>query len=50
MLLCNKQDGKYEQTAKQTTGRQGALEMALMLPWYLFFFVGTYDWGYYAHP
>lgn len=26
-----------------------ALEMALMLPWYLFFFVGTYDWGYYAH-
>jgi hypothetical protein len=23
--------------------------MALMLPWYLFFFVGTYDWGYYAH-
>jgi Flp pilus assembly protein TadG len=26
-----------------------ALEMALMLPWYLFFFVGAYDWGYYAH-
>ena len=25
------------------------VEMALMLPWYLFFFVGTYDWGYYAH-
>jgi hypothetical protein len=23
--------------------------MALMLPWYLFFFVGTYDWGFYAH-
>ena len=22
MLLCNKQDGNYEQTAKQTTGRQ----------------------------
>jgi len=26
-----------------------ALEMALMLPWYLFLFIGTYDWGYYAH-
>jgi Flp pilus assembly protein TadG len=26
-----------------------ALEMALMLPWYLFLFVGTFDWGYYAH-
>src|SRR5580658_9334358 len=26
-----------------------ALEMALMLPWYLFLFVGTYDWGFYAH-
>lgn len=26
-----------------------ALEMALMLPWYLFLFVGVYDWGYYAH-
>jgi hypothetical protein len=24
------------------------VEMALMLPWYLFFFVGTYDWGFYA--
>jgi Flp pilus assembly protein TadG len=26
-----------------------ALEMALMLPWYLFLFVGTFDWGCYAH-
>jgi Flp pilus assembly protein TadG len=26
-----------------------ALEMALFLPWYLFLFVGTFDWGYYAH-
>ena len=25
------------------------MEMALMLPWYLFLFVGTFDWGYYAH-
>lgn len=32
-------------------GQRGgsALEMALMLPWYLFLFVGTFDWGYYAH-
>lgn len=20
-----------------------------MLPWYLFFFIGAYDWGFYAH-
>jgi Flp pilus assembly protein TadG len=26
-----------------------ALEMALMLPWYMFLFVGTFDWGFYAH-
>jgi Flp pilus assembly protein TadG len=33
-------------------GRQrggSIVEMALMLPWYVFFFVGTYDWGFYAH-
>lgn len=23
--------------------------MALMLPWYIFLFVGAFDWGYYAH-
>jgi Flp pilus assembly protein TadG len=26
-----------------------ALEVALMLPWYIFLFIGTFDWGYYAH-
>lgn len=26
-----------------------ALELALMLPWYLFLFIGTFDWGFYAH-
>jgi Flp pilus assembly protein TadG len=26
-----------------------ALEMALMLPWLAFLFVGAFDWGYYAH-
>src|SRR5580704_15106767 len=26
-----------------------ALEMALLLPWYFFLFVGTFDWGLYAH-
>jgi Flp pilus assembly protein TadG len=26
-----------------------ALEMALLLPWYMFLFVGAFDWGYYAH-
>ena len=23
--------------------------MALFLPWYIFLFIGTFDWGYYAH-
>src|SRR5262245_1258915 len=26
-----------------------ALEMALFRPWYVFLFVGAYDWGFYAH-
>jgi Flp pilus assembly protein TadG len=37
-------------TTRRKKQRGGsALEMALMLPWYIFLFVGTYDWGYYAH-
>jgi Flp pilus assembly protein TadG len=37
--------------SKRRSSQRGgsALEMALMLPWYLFLFVGTYDWGFYAH-
>jgi len=23
--------------------------MALLMPWYIFLFVGAFDWGYYAH-
>ena len=26
-----------------------ALEMAFFMPWYIFLFVGAYDWGFYAH-
>ncbi len=26
-----------------------ALGMALLLPWYVFLFVGAFDWGFYAH-
>jgi Flp pilus assembly protein TadG len=26
-----------------------ALEMALLLPWYAFLFVGVFDWGFYSH-
>ena len=25
------------------------IEMALIMPWYIFLFVGALDWGYYAH-
>lgn len=35
------------------TGREGrrggsALEVALFLPWFVFLFIGVYDWGFYA--
>ena len=26
-----------------------ALEMSFFMPWYIFLFVGAYDWGFYAH-
>ena len=26
-----------------------ALELALFLPWFIFLYVGAFDWGYYAH-
>src|SRR5579883_982977 len=35
---------------RRTKCRGGsALEMAMLLPWYLFLFIGAFDWGYYAH-
>lgn len=38
----------------QTKGarrRRGSavIEMALVVPWYIFLFVGALDWGYYSH-
>jgi Flp pilus assembly protein TadG len=33
--------------ARQRGG--SALELALLLPWYIFLFVGAFDWGFYAH-
>ena len=37
-------------TSRRRRQRGGsALEMALMMPWYIFLFVGAFDWGYYAH-
>ncbi len=36
--------------SKRNRRRGGsALEFALVLPWYIFLFVGVFDWGYYAH-
>src|SRR5215471_19236326 len=26
-----------------------ALELSLLLPWFVFLFVGAFDWGFYAH-
>lgn len=38
------------QQCRRTRCRGGsALEMALLLPWLIFLFVGAFDWGYYAH-
>ncbi|HWD00236.1 MAG TPA: TadE/TadG family type IV pilus assembly protein [Candidatus Sulfopaludibacter sp.] len=37
-------------TAKRRRCRGGsALESAFLLPWLIFLYVGTFDWGYYAH-
>jgi Flp pilus assembly protein TadG len=35
----------------KTNARRGgsALEMALLMPIYIFLFVGAFDWGFYAH-
>ena len=39
-----------KQTTPHSRLRGGsALEMALLMPWYIFLFVGAYDWGFYAH-
>lgn len=36
--------------SRKTRCRGGsALEMALLLPWFVFLYVGAFDWGYYAH-
>src|SRR5690349_11456541 len=35
---------------RRTSCRGGsALEMAFFLPWYIFLFIGAFDWGFYAH-
>jgi Flp pilus assembly protein TadG len=37
-------------TSRRSRCRGGSgLEMALMMPWLVFLFVGAFDWGYYAH-
>src|SRR3954447_14324338 len=36
--------------ARRNRRRGGtALEMALFMPWFVFLFVGAFDWGFYAH-
>ena len=37
-------------TTRRRRCRGGAaFEMALLLPWYVFLFIGAFDWGYYSH-
>jgi Flp pilus assembly protein TadG len=48
MSKCNA--GPSLPTDPRNRRRGGSvLEMALFLPWYVFLFVGTYDWGFFAH-
>ncbi len=35
--------------ARKRRRGSSALEMALLLPWYAFLFVGAFDWGFYSH-
>ena len=38
------------QAFRRTARRGGsAVEFALVAPWYIFLFVGVFDWGYYSH-
>ncbi|HUP02679.1 MAG TPA: TadE family protein [Bryobacteraceae bacterium] len=30
-------------------GGQSAVEFALLAPWYIFLFIGAFDWGFFAH-
>ena len=41
----------YPERARRDRRRRGGsvLEMAMLMPWYVFLFVGAFDWGYYAH-
>jgi hypothetical protein len=44
-------DGLSRKSASKTSGTAGgsALEFALLMPWYVFLFVGAFDWGFLAH-
>jgi len=43
--------GRNTLASRSRKRRRGgsALEMALLMPWYVFLFVGAYDWGFYNH-
>jgi Flp pilus assembly protein TadG len=34
---------------RRTTRGQSLIEVTLLLPWFLFLFVGVFDWGFYSH-
>jgi Flp pilus assembly protein TadG len=36
---------------RRNRSKQGGsiLEMTLLMPWFIFLFVGAFDWGFYAH-
>ena len=36
-------------TVRKNRRGGSALELAFFLPWYIFLFIGAFDWGFYAH-
>src|ERR1700704_5922445 len=43
-------DSAAQRTPRRSRRSGGSIiEMTLLVPWYVFLFVGVFDWGYYAH-
>jgi Flp pilus assembly protein TadG len=48
--MMNKNQPLIHRSCRHRQRRGGsALEMALLMPWYVFLFVGAFDWGFFAH-
>lgn len=41
-------DSDAQQAPRRKRRGHSVLELSMLMPWYVFLFVGAYDWGYYA--